>query len=38
MKKVRFSVLLFLILVLLLSPVLSGCSLVSVVDGTAGAE
>ena len=38
MKKVRFSVLLFLILVLLLSPVLSGCSLVSVVDGTAGEE
>ena len=34
MKKVRFPVLIFLILVLLLSPVLSGCSLVTAVSET----
>ena len=38
MKKVRFSTLLLLILVLLLSPVLSGCSLVTAVDETTGEE
>ena len=38
MKKIRFSVLTVLILVLLLSPVLSGCSLVTAVDETTGEE